>query len=219
MIGVIIPAHNEEQYLPACLRALGQAAAQAEALGERVEIVVVLDQCSDASQAIALAHGVHTLQVTARNVGYARRAGASWMLERGARWLACTDADSCVPADWLVCQLDCAADAVCGTVHVEQWQAHQDAALQARYLAHYQAREDHRHIHGANLGICARAYQRVGGFRPVPLDEDVQLISDLELSGARIVWTARNSVSTSSRGDCRARGGFGDFLTTLAATP
>lgn len=218
MIGVIVPAHNEEQYLPACLRALGQAA-QAEALGERVEIVVVLDQCSDASQAIALAHGVHTLQVTARNVGYARRAGASWMLERGARWLACTDADSCVPADWLVCQLDCAADAVCGTVHVEQWQAHQDAALQARYLAHYQAREDHRHIHGANLGICARAYQRVGGFRPVPLDEDVQLISDLELSGARIVWTARNSVSTSSRGDCRARGGFGDFLTTLAATP
>lgn len=219
MIGVIVPAHNEEHYLPACLRALGQAAAQAEAIGERVEIVVVLDQCSDASEAIAQAQGVHTLHVTARNVGFARRAGASWMLERGARWLACTDADSCVPADWLVCQLDCAADAVCGTVHVEQWQANQDAALQARYLAHYQAREDHRHIHGANLGICARAYQRVGGFRPLPLDEDVQLISDLELSGARIVWTARNSVSTSSRGDCRARGGFGDFLTTLAATP
>ena len=219
MIAVILPAHNEEQYLPACLRALKQAAANAEALGERVEIVVVLDQCSDASEAIALAHGVHTLHVTARNVGYARRAGANWMLERGARWLACTDADSCVPADWLVCQLDCGADAVCGTVHVDQWQAHQDATLQARYLAHYQAREGHRHIHGANLGICARAYQRVGGFQPLPLDEDVQLISDLELSGARIVWTARNSVSTSSRVDCRARGGFGDFLSTMAATP
>lgn len=219
MIAVIVPAHNEEQHLPACLRALRQAANRAEDLGETVEVLVVLDQCSDASEAIAMAHGVHTLSVTARNVGFARRAGASWMLERGARWLACTDADSCVPADWLVCQLDCAADVVCGTVHVEHWQADQDAALQARYLAHYQAREDHRHVHGANLGICARAYQRVGGFQALALDEDVQLISDLQLSGARIVWTARNSVSTSSRGDCRARGGFGDFLTRLAITP
>lgn len=219
MIGVIVPAHNEEQHLPACLRALQRAAAQAEHLGEPVQILVVLDECSDASEVIARDHGVHTLSVTARNVGFARRAGASWMLERGARWLACTDADSCVPADWLVCQLDCAADVVCGTVHIEQWQPEQDAALQARYLAHYQAREDHRHIHGANLGICARAYQRVGGFQPLPLDEDVQLISDLELSGARIVWTARNSVSTSSRADCRARGGFGDFLVSLVAAP
>ena len=216
MIGVVVPAHNEQALLKDCLEALRCAADEA---GEEVRILVVLDACTDRSREIAQACGVQTLEIEAGNVGCARRAGAAHLLDQGARWLACTDADSCVPADWLVCQLDCAADAVCGTVHVEQWQAHQDAALQARYLAHYQAREDHRHIHGANLGICARAYQRVGGFRPVPLDEDVQLISDLELSGARIVWTARNSVSTSSRGDCRARGGFGDFLTTLAAPP
>lgn len=215
MIAVIVPAHNEAQYLDNCLKALKLAARNVERLGEAVRILVVLDHCTDASHGIAVAQGVETLSIDARNVGLARRSGAAMMLEQGARWLACTDADSCVPPDWLLCQLAFQADAVCGTVHVEQWQAHQDVELRQRYQAHYQAIEDHRHIHGANLGICARAYERVGGFRPVPLDEDVHLVNDLQQSGARIVWTARNSVSTSSRSDCRVQGGFGDFLTAL----
>ncbi|WP_025128958.1 glycosyltransferase family 2 protein [Pseudomonas sp. PH1b] len=216
MIAVIIPAHNEEQLLGRCLRALAQATLGASVSGEEVQTVVVLDDCSDASEAVARAHGVEVLKVVARNVGQARRAGAALMLERGARWLAFTDADSCVPADWLLCQLAFAADAVCGTVHIEAWQPHQGAALRARYQAHYQDREGHRHIHGANLGICARAYARVGGFQALALHEDVQLVNDLQQSGARIVWTARNSVSTSSRSDCRVQGGFGDFLSSLA---
>ncbi|QXI26313.1 glycosyltransferase [Pseudomonas vanderleydeniana] len=215
MIAVIVPAHNEAQHLGHCLTALKRAARNLESLGEEVRILVVLDHCTDASHSIAVAHGVSTLSINARNVGLARRSGAAMMLEQGARWLACTDADSCVPPDWLLCQLAFRADAVCGTVHVERWQAHQDAMLRQRYEAHYQPVEGHRHIHGANLGICARAYERAGGFRPLPLDEDVQLVNDLQQSGARIVWTARNSVSTSSRSDCRVHGGFGDFLTAL----
>lgn len=215
MIAVIVPAHNEAEHLGRCLAALKIAAGAAATLGEPVQILVVLDHCTDASKAIALADGVEVLEVAARNVGAARRAGAACMLARGARWLACTDADSCVPADWLSCQLSFAADAVCGTVHIEHWQADQDQALRERYLSRYCAVEGHRHIHGANLGICAKAYARVGGFRPLALDEDVQLINDLQQCGARIVWTARNSVSTSSRSDCRARGGFGDYIAQL----
>ena len=215
MIAVIVPAHNEQHLLGPCLRALLRARRQVGALGESVQIVVVLDDCSDASEAVARAHQVEVLKVSARNVGYARRAGAALMLARGARWLAFTDADSCVPVGWLVCQLDFAADAVCGTVHVARWQADQHAALRARYLAHYQAREGHRHIHGANLGVCAKAYERVGGFQPLAVHEDVQLVSALHASGAHIVWTVLNSVSTSSRGDCRVSGGFGDFLKRL----
>ncbi|MDD2046789.1 glycosyltransferase [Pseudomonas putida] len=214
MIAVIVPAHNEEQLLGRCLRAIDRAARRVVALGEQVLTVVVLDDCSDASETIARGHA-EVLKVSARNVGYARRAGAASMLERGARWLAFTDADSCVPPDWLQCQLAFAADAVCGTVHVERWQSDQDAALQERYLAHYRAVEGHRHIHGANLGICARAYEKVGGFQALALHEDVQLVCDLQHSGAHIVWTARNSVATSSRRDCRVRGGFGDFLNNL----
>ncbi|HKS12714.1 MAG TPA: glycosyltransferase family 2 protein, partial [Pseudomonas sp.] len=108
---------------------------------------------------------------------------------------------------------------VCGTVHIERWEPWQDAALRQRYRSGYQAREDHRHIHGANLGICAQAYQRVGGFAPLAAHEDVHLVNALQAAGARIVWTARHSVATSSRGDCRARDGFGDYLKGLAGLP
>lgn len=217
MIGVVVPAHNEETLLRDCLDALSKAAAPVRMAGEEVQILVVLDACSDRSEVIAEEQGVDILRVNQRNVGFARRAGAEYMLERGARWLACTDADSKVPEDWLIRQLGFDADAVCGTVAVEDWLPEHSLALRQRYEAGYHAEEGHRHIHGANLGICARAYRRAGGFQPMTVSEDVHLINELQRCGAHIVWTAMISVRTSSRADCRARGGFGDFLKSLAA--
>ncbi|MFS2160759.1 glycosyltransferase family 2 protein [Pseudomonas sp. Pseusp122] len=216
MIAVVIPAHNEARRLGRCLTAVKIAAREAEAAGHQVEILVVLDRCCDSSAVIARRHGVQTLEIDAQNVGQARRAGAALMLERGANWLACTDADSRVPPHWLLWQIACGADAVCGIVHVQRWQPWQTAQLRRLYRSRYQARDGHRHIHGANLGVCAIAYQRVGGFQPLAAHEDVQLISDLQASGAHIAWTAGHSVATDSRGDSRARGGFGDYLNELA---
>ncbi|MDO7904550.1 glycosyltransferase family 2 protein [Pseudomonas sp. K1(2024)] len=218
MIAVIIPAHNEARRLGRCLKAVKAAALAAQTAGHEVQILVVLDRCSDTSGRIAERHGVDTLSLDAGNVGCARRAGAEAMLERGAHWLACTDADSRVPAHWLMWQLQCEAEAVCGTVHVDRWEPWQDAALRRLYRSRYEAREGHRHIHGANLGICAQAYRRAGGFQPLPAHEDVQLVRALEANGAQIAWTARNSVATSSRRDSRAREGFGDYLAQLAGS-
>jgi glycosyltransferase involved in cell wall biosynthesis len=215
MIGVVIPAHNEARRLGRCLKAMGTAVAVAEQAGHRVNVLVVLDRCVDGSAQVTARYGVDALAVAAGNVGMARRLGAEWMLERGASWLACTDADSQVPVHWLLSQLACTAEVVCGTVHIACWQPWQRAALRRLYLSRYEAREGHRHIHGANLGVCARAYERVGGFQPLAAHEDVQLVRDLEADGAQIVWTARHSVATSSRVDSRAREGFGDYLASL----
>ena len=121
MIGILIPAHNEEALLDDCLRAARIAANHPGLLGEAVQILVVLDSCSDASAAIAQAHEVHCLHVQARNVGHARGVGAGYLLEQGARWISCTDADSRVAPDWLVAQLAQGCDAVCGTVTVDAW--------------------------------------------------------------------------------------------------
>ncbi|AYG44992.1 glycosyltransferase [Pseudomonas sp. Leaf58] len=217
MIAVIIPAHNEARRLGRCLRAVLAAAQQAQQAGHQVEVLVVLDRCSDGSAAVARRFGVQVLAVEAGNVGMARRVGAAHMLERGARWLACTDADSRVPTHWLLSQLACRAEVVCGTVHIEYWQPWHTAALRKLYHSRYQPREGHRHVHGANLGVCAAAYDRVGGFRPLAAHEDVQLVSDLQASGAQIVWTAKHSVATSSRRDSRAGEGFADYLAGLQA--
>ncbi|MEB0046814.1 MULTISPECIES: glycosyltransferase [unclassified Pseudomonas] len=215
MIGIVIPAHNEEALLDDCLRAALCAAQHEQLEGETVEVLVVLDSCTDRSSQIVNRYPVHSLTIDARNVGQARAAGARFLLDRGARWISCSDADSRVASDWLVAQLALGADAVCGTVTVEAWHETFDESAQIRYHQSYQAREGHRHIHGANLGISAEAYQRAGGFEPLACDEDVQLVRQLERCGANIAWSHRPQVHTSARLDSRARGGFGDYLRGL----
>jgi hypothetical protein len=64
-----------------------------------VHIVVVLDDCKDFS-------------------------GADLLLAAGARWLAFTDADSRVSPGWLAAQLVLDADAVCGSIAVDDWSDH-----------------------------------------------------------------------------------------------
>jgi glycosyltransferase involved in cell wall biosynthesis len=218
MIGIVVPAHNEEAVIARCLESLIIAAAHTRLLNEQVYIVVVMDDCTDGTRAVVDHYPVHGIAVCYRNVGEARAAGVDHLLREGARWLAFTDADTQVPETWLADQLACKTDAVCGVVGVDDWSAHSDA-VRIRYDAHYSPTEGHRHIHGANLGVSAEAYRRVGGFKPLKTHEDVQLVTDLEGAGASITWTAVNCVTTSARLECRCRDGFGDYLRSLVAAP
>jgi glycosyltransferase involved in cell wall biosynthesis len=218
MIAVIVPAHNEHAVIARCIESLLAAAAHPALEGEVVRIAIVMDACTDGTALAVSEYPVQGLCVDFCNVGKSRAAGADAMLHQGARWLAFTDADTQVPVSWLADQLNCATDAVCGTVKVEDWSLHTDP-VRTRYDSLYTPIEGHRHIHGANLGVSAQAYLRVGGFKPLTAHEDVNLVADLEASGATITWTARNCVTTSARVDCRCRGGFGDYLRSLVVTP
>lgn len=219
MIGVVVPAHDEEANIAdtvACLRA---ASVHPALQGEAVQLLIVLDSCSDATGAIARWQGARTIAVSARNVGQARAVGAQQLLDEGARWLAFTDADTRVSPDWLVRQLELGADAVCGSIGVDDWSVHGHHAesLRAHFARTYTDADGHRHIHGANLGVSAAAYVRAGGFRALACSEDVALVEALQASGARIAWSAAPRVSTSARADARARGGFGDTLLAVIA--
>lgn len=215
MIGVIVPAHNEEALLAGCLAALLEAAQHPELAGETVQLVVVLDDCSDASAAVAATFGVQTIALAARNVGAARAAGAALLLAAGARWLSFTDADSRVSHAWLVAQLSLGADVVCGSICVDDWSGH-PAAVRDGFRRSYMDADGHRHVHGANLGVRAEAYRRAGGFPSLACSEDVALVERLMAIGARIAWSAAPRVVTSARRESRARGGFGDTLAALA---
>lgn len=222
MIGVVVPVHDEEACLGACLEALRAAATCPLLGGEAVCIVIVLDACSDNSQRIVLAHAMladlrwrlDCIAVDAHNVGAARAAGAKLLLQRGARWLAFTDADTRVSPGWLSTQLALNADAVCGTVAVDDWTPHGDQAdaLRAHFAQTYTDADGHRHIHGANFGVRASVYLRAGGFPPLSCSEDVALVAALQACGAHIAWSAAPRVTTSARRHARARGGFGDTL-------
>ena len=211
MIGVVVPAHNEAFALPSCLTALQEAAQHAFLYGERVEIVLVLDACTDESEAVARQYGITVLTTDARNVGVARATGADHCLGLGARWLAFTDADTCVASDWLPKQLEQRCDAVCGTVAIRDWGVY-GQAMQAHFASSYTDRDGHAHIHGANMGVSAEAYVRAGGFTSLACSEDVALVEALKTTGATIAWSASPRVFTSARQDFRAAGGFGDTL-------
>lgn len=214
MIAAIVPAHNEEMRLGECLRSLSRAGACTQLGGEEVRIIVVLDDCRDGTARIAQGWPVQVIGLRARNVGLARALGAAVALAQGARWLSFTDADSVVAPDWIAAQLGEAAHCVCGTVEVADWSAG-DSGLRTQYESRYRDAPGHRHIHGANLGVCARAYERAGGFAPLRAHEDVALVRALQASGARIAWSNRPRVQTSARLDCRAPEGFGAHLARL----
>ena len=211
MLGVVIPAHDEEQYIGACLESVRRAMRCPRLHGEPVAVVVVLDSCTDQTGSIARRWGARTATVAARNVGVARAHGAQVALEAGARWLAFTDADTRVGPEWLSAQLAQRSDAVCGTIEVCDWDDY-GAALRQHHADHYQDADGHRHIHGANLGVTADAYERAGGFQPLCSSEDVALVEALRGRGASIAWSAAPRVITSARRHYRAPGGFGETL-------
>lgn len=163
MIGIVITAHGEAEHIGATLAAVTQAATHPALHGELVRVMVVLDSCDDATDAIAethgAAHGVKTLPLSARNVGMARAAGATRMLDDGARCLAAslprclafTDADTLVSPDWLVKQLAQEADAVCNSIGIDDWSAHGPHGdfVRNHFERTYSDADGHRHIHGA----------------------------------------------------------------------
>lgn len=221
---VVIPAHNEQANLPACLRAVLTAARCAPV---PVIVVVVLDASEDGSAELAGRYGteVHFIGVQAHNVGAARAAGFDYARSLDASaadcWYATTDADSRVDPDWLTRQLRCDADMILGLVRVVDWRRHR-ADVVHRYLQAYSAWADgrhaaaHNHIHGANMGFSSDAYWQVGGFHARASGEDVDLVKRFDAAGHRIRRDARLSVITSARTRPRAPRGFGHHLARLA---
>ncbi|MGJ7504573.1 glycosyltransferase [Variovorax sp. ZT5P49] len=219
MLGIVIPAHNEEQLIRGCLSSVRIASQHPALMGEPVETIVALDDCTDATGILASSCGAMTVTIRARNVGMARAVGAKALLARGARWLAFTDADTLVSEDWLAAQLSLQTDVVCGTVSVLDWSPHGShaALLQTHFQETYFDCESHRHVHGANLGVSAAAYLRVGGFRHLACSEDVALVNALVDADCSVSWSSLPRVVTSARTDARARGGFAGALLNAVA--
>lgn len=218
---MVVPAHDEQLLLPACLTALRAAAAHPDLRQVQVHIIAVLDACSDDSGLSAPG----AIEVQAHNVGVARAAGFAAVLAREAgrpaeqMWLATTDADSTVPENWLAEQLRLAAngaEVVAGTVRVQDW-SEQPTAARNRFSAGYgRPGQGHLHVHGANLGLSAPAYLDAGGIPPLMLAEDQALVDALRGQARRLVATGRIPVTTSGRRESRTVGGFADHLRALA---
>ncbi len=92
MISFIVPAHNEQAYLPRTLRAIHEAA---RAVAQPYEIVVANDASTDATADIAQAIGARVVTVNHRQIAATRNAGARAAL---AERLFFVDADTTINA-------------------------------------------------------------------------------------------------------------------------
>lgn len=226
-VAVVVPAHNEVELLPACLRALRAAAHHSPV---PVEIIVVADDCSDGTEHLTAPEHLHlslhqrTLSVEFRNVGTARAAGVMAALAQagpGGLWLLTTDADTRVPANWIRRHLAHAArgvDLVAGTVIPADW-AGWPPTLAKRYQRRYDriaGTAGHDHVHGANLGVGAGAYLAAGGFPAAETGEDVALVAAARAARLTVEFALDVAVLTSTRATARAPQGFSHHLRLLA---
>jgi glycosyltransferase involved in cell wall biosynthesis len=95
-LSIIVPAHNEEAFLPGCLDAIEAAS---RVCGVTVETIVVANRCTDATERIARERGATVVYEDARSLARIRNTGAK--AARG-EWLVTIDADSRMSQDLLL---------------------------------------------------------------------------------------------------------------------
>ncbi len=185
---------------------------------------MVLDRCTDGTADIVATYPwVERVVSSAGRVGAARAIGVQHALSQETVaperiWIATTDADSRVPADWLSHQLDHAArgaDLFRGLVEPDEDECGPSAY--AAWFTGYVQADGHGHVHGANLGVRGNAYALCGGFDQLAaFDEDVTLSRNAQSRRLRVVASAQARVATSGR--LRGRvdaGGFAGYLRAL----
>jgi cellulose synthase/poly-beta-1,6-N-acetylglucosamine synthase-like glycosyltransferase len=219
-VGVVIPAQNEESTVEYCIRSVLESLNHA---GVDHWLVVVADHCTDRTverARRALGNAGEVIEVCLKSAGAARREGATRVLahwkNRSASeiWLANTDADTYVGADWIAVQLSFADEGVTAVAGIVDLEAGSSAVAREAYRRTYltSAEGTHTHVHGANLSVRADAYADVGGWSNLALAEDHCLWARLRGRGWEVKSPVSSVVTTSSRLQGRAPGGFADTL-------
>ena len=228
---VIVPARDEEALIGACIEAL---AAQTGLHASEYEVLLVLDRCTDATEARArAAAGKLALRVVRSHrpgVGAARRLGMDLACERllalgrADGLIACTDADSEAAPDWLRAQLDAIAGgsaaiggraalsdadqaALPDAVRERRGEEARERLARARD-ASPAGRTEHHQFSGASMAVTAATYERVGPLEPRAGLEDEAFERLLRSRGVAIDRLRTVRVTTSARDSGRAPRGL-----------
>lgn len=127
-ISVVIPAHNEEDFIARPLKSLKN-----QDYKGRYEIIVVDNASKDNTAKIARKYGAKVIFEPKKGVQYARQAG---FVKAKGEFIASTDADDILPCDWLSkmstrLAINGELAAVCG------WFRHETGPIIPRLLVNY----------------------------------------------------------------------------------
>jgi len=239
---VVVPARNEEDLIASCLRSL---ATQTDVEPEEYEVLLVLDHCTDRTEARAREiavewprFGLHFLGSTAEGSGAARRVGMDAARDRFLRMgrpeglIACTDADTVVSQDWVSAQISAVtkgARAIGGRIEladdgslpegVRTEHAEQGRLRYERLLSDSTrlGKTEHWQFSGASLALTAGVYAEVGGLKPLTDLEDEHLEGVLRHHCIPIDRLLSVRVTTSPRLQGRGKRGLSHDLAAAAA--
>jgi peptidoglycan/xylan/chitin deacetylase (PgdA/CDA1 family) len=168
-VSIVVPAYNEEELIAECVSSLKRQDYDGD-----LEIIIVDNACTDKTHDIAASLGVKVLCERKQGYVHALRAGFS---EACGDIIACTDADTMVPPDWIsriVKNLSRPGIVACSGVFTFH-----DGPLPLRLLGEVAGRMNY-HLAGANMAVWRSVYLASGG-----LDPTVNMGADVEL-GQRI---------------------------------
>jgi glucosyl-3-phosphoglycerate synthase len=242
-ICVVVPARNEEGLVGACLRALAE---QEGVSYEEYEILLVLDGCTDGTEARARdlaasypALRLYLLDGPGKGSGHARLVGMEIACDRlhavgrPHALISSTDADTVVAPDWISAQLAAAelgARAIGGRIELAddgsvpkallEWHLARGDSRHRRLLSEgaTSGRTEHWQFSGASMALTAAVYREVGGLEPRDALEDERLERVLRSHGVPIERLLSVRVVTSARLVGRAGQGLAYDLSAAAKT-
>jgi len=198
-VSIVVPALNEEDLLPKCLESL-----LAQEYDGEIEILVVDNGSTDGTSRVARDHGVRVVSEPTR--GYCRALTAGFAAA-GGEIIACTDADSVAPPDWvssLVREYQRRPDVVAIGGDIEFVCPNWKSRLLTRFFIPLFNRIDRAnrggpHLWGANMSVRRDAFLAAGGWNPrFSLQADSELSDRLRKIG-RVIILESLRIHTSSR--------------------
>jgi glycosyltransferase involved in cell wall biosynthesis len=204
---IVIPARDEEKRIGACLDSIARAARRA---GVEPEIIVVLNRCSDATEAIARARGAAVVRDDARNLAHIRNTGARTTT---GDILITVDADSVVSENTLerVGRALASGRTIGGGVPIFPERFSLGILLTVLFIWAVLLLP---HGIGGGLFWCRRAdFEAVGGFNEELLvAEDLDFAKRLKALGRKRGKRFKNLWGASITTSCRKFDRFGDWF-------
>jgi len=206
-ISFVIPAYNEEAYLPACLESI---LAQTQNLPGGAEIIVVNNASSDRTREVAQSFpGVTVVDESRKGLTYARQAG---FCASSGDLIANVDADSRLTPGWVETVLrefdgDRKLVALSGPVVYYDLAPSQRISVQLFYLLAFLVYVTNRYIlragsmvQGGNFVLKSKALESIGGFNlSIPFyGEDTDIARRLNRQG-KVEFTFRLKMFSSAR--------------------
>jgi glycosyltransferase involved in cell wall biosynthesis len=170
-LSFVVPAYNEEAYLPACLESI---LAQTRELGDAVEIIVVNNASTDGTREVALGFpGIRLVDEPRKGLTFARQAGFA---ASSGELIANVDSDSRLTEGWVATVLrnfatDSKLVSLSGPFIFYDLSPQQMASVRVFYAIAFLVYAINRYVlragsmvQGGNFVLRREALEKIGGF-------------------------------------------------------